>query len=130
MRSPALAAAFGLPAEASPAAAAGNLRTHVAHCHPRSVAGRRSRRRRPPPSTARALQVLVDAGVPFLVGGAFSHACFTGIRRSTKDLDLFIRREDYDRVARADAGRRAGAPSCTYPHWLAKVYAGRRTSST
>ena len=47
----------------------------------------------------RALQLLVDAGVPFLVGGAFAHACFTGIRRSTKDLDLFIRREHYDRVA-------------------------------
>ena len=47
----------------------------------------------------RALRLLVDAGVPFLVGGAFAHACFTGIRRSTKDLDLFIRREDYDRVA-------------------------------
>jgi hypothetical protein len=35
--------------------------------------------------------VLADAGIPFLVGGAFAHACFTGIRRSTKDLDLFIR---------------------------------------
>lgn len=71
----------------------------------------------------RALQVLVDAGVPFLVGGAFAHACFTGIRRSTKDLDLFIRRED---LARASAlmqaqGWRTEMP---YPHWLAKVYAG------
>jgi hypothetical protein len=47
----------------------------------------------------RALQLLADAGIPFLVGGAFAHACFTGIRRSTKDLDLFICRDDYDRVA-------------------------------
>jgi predicted nucleotidyltransferase len=71
----------------------------------------------------RALQVLVDAGVPFLVGGAFAHACFTGIRRSTKDLDLFIRRQDYDRVAElmAAEGWRA---ELTYPHWLAKVHAG------
>ncbi len=79
------------------------------------------------PATAafyrRALQVLVDAEVPFLVGGAFSHACFTGIRRSTKDLDLFIRREDYDRVAAlmVAEGWRA---EMTYPHWLAKVYWG------
>jgi hypothetical protein len=79
------------------------------------------------PATAafyrRALQALVDAHVPFLVGGAFAHACFTGIRRSTKDLDLFIRREDYDRVAslaRAEGWR----PEIPYPHWLAKVYAG------
>jgi len=71
----------------------------------------------------RALQALADAGIDFLVGGAFAHACFTGIRRSTKDLDLFIRRADYDRVAAIaqDAGWRS---ELTYPHWLAKVYAG------
>jgi len=71
----------------------------------------------------RALQALVDAQVPFLVGGAFAHACFTGIRRVTKDLDLFIRREDYERVAslmRAEGWH----AELTYPHWLAKVYAG------
>lgn len=71
----------------------------------------------------RALQLLGDAGVPFLVGGAFAHACFTGIRRSTKDLDLFIRREDFDRVA-ALAQAQGWRAELTYPHWLAKVYAG------
>ncbi|WP_332813262.1 nucleotidyltransferase [Ramlibacter sp.] len=71
----------------------------------------------------RALQELSDAGVPFLVGGAFAHACFTGIRRSTKDLDLFIRREHYERVdslMRAQGWR----TELAFPHWLAKVYAG------
>lgn len=71
----------------------------------------------------RALQLLGDAGVEFLVGGAFAHACFTGIRRSTKDLDLFIRREDYDRVA-ALAEEQGWRAELTYPHWLAKVYCG------
>jgi hypothetical protein len=71
----------------------------------------------------RALRVLVDADVPFLVGGAFAHACFTGIRRSTKDLDLFIRREHYERVA-ALARAEGWRSELTYPHWLAKVYAG------
>jgi hypothetical protein len=71
----------------------------------------------------RALQALVDAGVPFLVGGAFAHACFTGIRRSTKDLDLFIRREDYERVAQRMSAE-GWETEMTYPHWLAKVYAG------
>lgn len=71
----------------------------------------------------RALQALTDSQVPFLVGGAFAHACFTGIRRSTKDLDLFIRREDYERVAALMAGEGWRA-ELTYPHWLAKVYAG------
>src|SRR3954471_1024842 len=71
----------------------------------------------------RALRVLVDAEVPFLVGGAFAHACFTGIRRSTKDLDLFIRREDYERVAQLMQAE-GWTTDMTYPHWLAKVYAG------
>jgi hypothetical protein len=71
----------------------------------------------------RALRVLVDAEVPFLVGGAFAHACFTGIRRSTKDLDLFIRREDYDRIAQLMSAQ-GWRTEMSYPHWLAKVYAG------
>src|SRR6187551_3633680 len=80
-----------------------------------------------PPGTAAffrsALQLLVDERVPFLVGGAFAHACFTGIRRSTKDLDLFIRREHYERVGEL---MQAQGWRCelTYPHWLGKVYAG------
>lgn len=71
----------------------------------------------------RALRLLVDAGVPFLVGGAFAHACFTGIRRSTKDLDLFIRRADYERIA-ALAHAEGWRTEMPYPHWLAKVYHG------
>jgi hypothetical protein len=70
----------------------------------------------------RALRLLVDAGVPFLVGGAFAHACFTGIRRLTKDLDLFIRRADYERVA-AIMQAQGWRAELTYPHWLAKVHA-------
>jgi hypothetical protein len=70
-----------------------------------------------------ALQVLAGAKIPFLVGGAFAHACFTGIRRNTKDLDLFIKREDYDRIGALmrSHGWRA---EMTFPHWLAKVYDG------
>jgi predicted nucleotidyltransferase len=69
------------------------------------------------------LRALNDAGIPFLVGGAFAHACHTGIRRSTKDLDLFIRRADYERIAQLmrQHGRRT---EMSYPHWLAKVHDG------
>ena len=80
-----------------------------------------------PPATAaffrRALQSLADARVPFLVGGAFAHACFTGIRRPTKDLDLFIQRQDYERVA-ALMEAQGWRAEISYPHWLAKIYAG------
>ena len=69
------------------------------------------------------LEILDDNGVPFLVGGAYAFACCTGIERQTKDLDLFLRRSDYERAARAlcAAGYRA---ELVYPHWLGKVYAG------
>jgi len=79
------------------------------------------------PATAdfyrRVLRLLADAGVPFLVGGAFAHACFTGIRRCTKDLDLFIRRGDYERAA-ALLQAQGWRTEMAYPHWLAKVWCG------
>ena len=79
------------------------------------------------PATAdfyrRVLRALDEAGVEFLVGGAFAHACFTGIRRSTKDLDLFIRRGDYDRAAQGLQAH-GWRTEMTYPHWLAKVWCG------
>ena len=70
-----------------------------------------------------ALTLLNEGGVPFLVGGAFAHACFTGIRRPTKDLDLFVRRSDLDRVTEL-AQARGWRTELAFPHWLAKVYDG------
>jgi hypothetical protein len=43
---------------------------------------------------ARAIELLQAEGVPFLVGGAYCYACYTGIYRDTKDLDLFPRKVD------------------------------------
>jgi len=69
------------------------------------------------------LQTLNAAGVPYLVGGAFAYACYTGIERNTKDLDLFIHRRDFERAAQAlqQGGYLA---EMTYSHWLAKVRRG------
>lgn len=47
---------------------------------------------------ARALQLLREAGIPFVVGGAYAYAHYTGIHRDTKDLDLFLRKDDADRA--------------------------------
>ncbi|RYH53802.1 MAG: hypothetical protein EON54_13430 [Alcaligenaceae bacterium] len=69
------------------------------------------------------LRVLKDAGISFLVGGAFAHFCHTGIRRSTKDLDLFIRREDYEQIAEL-ARQNGWRTEMSYPHWLGKVHHG------
>lgn len=70
-----------------------------------------------------ALSILSEAGIPHLVGGAYAYARYTGIERHTKDFDVFIRREDFDRAAWAfkKAGYRT---ELTYPHWIGKAYAG------
>jgi hypothetical protein len=71
----------------------------------------------------RAMAALREADVPFLVGGAFALARYTGIHRHTKDFDLFLRRRDLDRAlaALAGIGLQVSRP---FPHWLAKAYEG------
>jgi Nucleotidyl transferase of unknown function (DUF2204) len=71
----------------------------------------------------RALAILSDAGIPHLVGGAYAFARYTGIERHTKDFDIFIRREDFNRAAWAfkKAGYRT---ELTFPHWIGKAYSG------
>lgn len=71
----------------------------------------------------RVLTLLNDEGIPFLIGGAFAFAHYTGIERNTKDLDLFIRREDYERIE-AVMREQGYVAELTYPHWLAKVFDG------
>lgn len=68
-----------------------------------------------------ALSILEDADVPHLVGGAYAFARYTGIERHTKDFDLFIRREDFPRAAKAfeDASYQT---KLTFPHWLGKAF--------
>ena len=71
----------------------------------------------------RALQALRQAGVDFLIGGAHAVAPYTGIVRDTKDLDVFLRRQDCEPALAvlADAGF---TTELTFPHWLGKAYAG------
>jgi hypothetical protein len=71
----------------------------------------------------RTLAALNAAKVPYLVGGAYALARYTGIERHTKDLDVFVRRSDCPRLLRALA--RAGCRTdLTFPHWLAKAFCG------
>lgn len=71
----------------------------------------------------RAMTVLQDANIPFLVGGAYALARYTGIERHTKDFDLFLKKVDYRRAAEALEG--AGYKTdLTYPHWIGKAFHG------
>lgn len=71
----------------------------------------------------RALQALLDSGVPFLVGGTYAFACFTGIVRNTKDLDLFLAPADLP-AAQAVLERAGFTTEVPFPHWLAKAHDG------
>ena len=69
----------------------------------------------------RTLAILNGAGVPYLLGGAYSLAHFAGIERHTKDLDIFVRPSDRDRTLDVlkEAGYRTEIP---FPHWLGKAH--------
>lgn len=70
-----------------------------------------------------SLQRLDEHAVPYLVGGAYAFARYTGITRHTKDFDLFIAERDLERAFEALEG-----PECQteipFPHWLAKARCG------
>jgi hypothetical protein len=70
-----------------------------------------------------AMRALGEAGVPFLVGGAYAFARYTGIVRHTKDFDIFIRPRDFERAlaALAQAGYQTER---NFPHWLGKAWCG------
>ena len=70
-----------------------------------------------------AMRVLHGGNVPFLVGGAYAFARYTGIERHTKDFDIFIKHSDLDRALHALAG--AGYRTEVWsPVWLAKAFEG------
>lgn len=97
--------------------------------------GKTTRTRRAPLSTRRmvslpasqfyadTLRTLTAAEVPFVVGGAFALKHYAGIARGTKDLDIFLRRDDLQRALGA-LGEKGYATEETFPHWLAKAWCG------
>src|SRR5256885_13112183 len=69
------------------------------------------------------LSLLDKNKLPYLVGGAYAFARYTGIERHTKDFDIFLRREDYSRAAQILEA--AGYDSeLTFPHWVGKAFRG------
>jgi hypothetical protein len=70
-----------------------------------------------------ALRTLIDADVPFLVGGGYAFVAHTGIDRPHSDFDVFVREGDYARALEVftAAGYRC---ETTFPHWLGKVHCG------
>jgi len=69
----------------------------------------------------KALDILDGNRIRYCVAGAYALAAHAGIVRHTKDLDVFLCRDDLQRAI--DVLERAGyATERTHPHWLAKVF--------
>ena len=71
----------------------------------------------------KAMTTLQEADLPFLVGGAYAFAHYTGIVRHTKDFDIFIRPEDFDRALEVFDQAGYETQAC-FPHWLGKALHG------
>jgi hypothetical protein len=70
-----------------------------------------------------ALEMLNRSGVPYMVAGSFAFQYYSGISRSTKDFDIFVRPRDVRRTL--DVLSRAGfRTEVAFSHWLAKAYHG------
>jgi hypothetical protein len=72
----------------------------------------------------RSLSLLERAGIPFLIGGGYAMAHYTGIVRQAKDLDLFCRPLDRDRVLDVLSEEGGYRTDLTWPHFLAKAMHG------
>ena len=68
-----------------------------------------------------AAQALLEARLPFLVGGAFALAHYTPVVRDTKDFDIFVR-PDHLREALAALEAAGFATEVPFPHWLGKAH--------
>ena len=71
----------------------------------------------------KAMTTMQEADLRFLVGGAYAFAHYTGIVRHTKDFDVFVRPEDFDRAL--EVFEQAGYKTeRNFPHWLGKAFQG------
>ncbi len=70
-----------------------------------------------------ALEMLNRSGAPYMIGGTYAFQYYAGISRSTKDVDIFVRPRDLQRVL--DVLEGAGFKTeIAFTHWLAKGHHG------
>ncbi len=72
---------------------------------------------------AECLDLLIASGIPFLLGGSFALRAHTGLRRRTKDLDVFCKPGDYPRILTYFQARDF-AIEVEDERWIAKIKRG------
>lgn len=79
----------------------------------------------PPPEAVafyeESLRLLQESGIPFLLSGTYAVTAYTGIRRPTKDLDVFCKPGDYPRIL-AFFQTRGYRTDVEDERWIAKVW--------
>jgi hypothetical protein len=83
-----------------------------------------------PPREAQAfyeesLRILKESGIPFLLSGTYAVTAYTGIRRPTKDLDVFCKPGDFPRIL-AHFQQRGYRTEVEDERWIAKVWKDER----
>ena len=68
-----------------------------------------------------SLRLLKESGIPFLLSGTYAVTAYTGIRRPTKDLDVFCKPGDYPRIL-AFFQARGYRTDVEDERWIAKVW--------
>lgn len=70
---------------------------------------------------SRVIELLLEHKMPFMVGGTYAFAAYTGIERPTKDIDLKCAFEDYPTILKtfSDAGFKT---EISEEQWIAKVH--------
>lgn len=73
---------------------------------------------------ARCMEVLLEAGAPFMVGGGYAIRTYADIWRQSKDFDIFTPIHECPRALKvlSLAGYRTEIPN---PYWLAKAFDGK-----
>ena len=68
-----------------------------------------------------SLRLLKESSIPFMLSGTYAVTAYTGIRRPTKDLDVFCKPGDYPRIL-AFFQARGYRTDVEDERWIAKVW--------
>ena len=70
-----------------------------------------------------ALHILRKQHIEFMVGGTYAITAYTGIKRPTKDLDIYCKAGDYPHILEI-MQKNSYTVELTYTRWLGKVKCG------
>jgi hypothetical protein len=73
---------------------------------------------------AEVLKILKDSKFTFMVAGGFAVNAYTGLRRPTKDIDIFVKAGDYPKILNK-LGSLGYKTQIDDERWIAKIFKGK-----